>query len=102
MHGIRRHECDRSALRTLASWRDVPAVRNGRVYVPPDLPFGWFDAPPSLNRLLGLQWLVRIFHPRLFPEPLGPVVKTFHARYYHRRPTDAQVRALLDSARIAQ
>ena len=29
-----------AALPTLASWRDVPAMRNGRIYVPPDLPFG--------------------------------------------------------------
>jgi len=77
-------------------------VRTGRIFVPPDSPFGWFDSPPSLNRLLGVQWLVRILHPRLFPEPLGPRVKDFHTRYYHRTPTDAQVRALLEQAGIAQ
>jgi iron complex transport system substrate-binding protein len=57
----------------------------------PVVPFGWFDAPPSLNRLLGVQWLARLLHPTLFPEPLAPVVKAFHARHYHRPPTDAQV-----------
>ena len=46
-----------------------------------------------------VQWLVRILHPRLFPEPLGPRVE---ARYYHRAPTDAQVRTLLEQAGIAQ
>jgi iron complex transport system substrate-binding protein len=89
-----------AALRTFPAWRDVPAVRAGRVFVPPDLPFGWFDSPPSLNRLLGVQWLVRILHPRLFPEPLGPRVKAFHTLYYHRTPTDAQVRALLETAGV--
>jgi iron complex transport system substrate-binding protein len=44
------------------------------VYVPPDVPFGWFDAPPSLNRLLGVQWLARILDPDLSPEPLAPRV----------------------------
>jgi hypothetical protein len=39
---------------------------------------------------------------RLFPEPLGPRITAFHARYYHREPTDAQVRALLDVARMAR
>jgi len=76
----------------------VPAVANGRVYVPPDVPFGWFDAPPSLNRLFGVQWLARILHPDLFPEPLAPRMKAFHALYYHREPTDAQIRALLEAA----
>ena len=68
------------------------------VYVPPDVPFGWFDAPPSLNRLLGVQWLARILHPDLFPEPLAPRVKAFHALYYHREPTDAQIRTFLEAA----
>ncbi|HYT96106.1 MAG TPA: hypothetical protein VEO36_02185 [Casimicrobiaceae bacterium] len=65
-------------------------------------PFGWFDVPPSLNRLLGVQWLARILHPKLFPEPLGPRIKAFHRLYYHREPTDSQVRALLEIAGVSQ
>jgi iron complex transport system substrate-binding protein len=91
-----------AAVRTLSQWRDVPAVRDGRVYVPPDVPFGWFDAPPSINRLLGVEWLARVLHPKLFPEPLGPRIKAFHTLYYHREPTDTQVRALLDAAGVAK
>jgi iron complex transport system substrate-binding protein len=68
------------------------------VYVPPDLPFGWFDAPPSINRLLGVQWLARLLYPAEFPEPLAPRVKTFHKLFYHREPTDAEVDALLKAA----
>jgi iron complex transport system substrate-binding protein len=91
-----------AALRTSDAWRGVPAVRAGRACVAPDLPFGWFDSPPSLNRLLGVQWLVRIRQPQWFPEPLRPRVKAFHALYYHRMPDDAQVRALLESAGVSQ
>jgi iron complex transport system substrate-binding protein len=75
-----------------------PAVAIGRVHVLADVPFGWFDAPPSLNRLLGVQWLARILHPHLFPAPLAPELKAFHALYYHREPTDAEVRAVLEAA----
>jgi iron complex transport system substrate-binding protein len=91
-----------AAVRVSGAWRDVPAVRAGRVHAVPDLPFGWFDSPPGLNRLLGVQWLARILHPQLFPEPLGPRIRSFHALYYHREPTDAQVRALLDIAGVAE
>ena len=66
--------------------------------MPPDLPFGRYVRPPALNRLLAVQWPVRLLHPRLFPEPLGPRVKAFPALYSHRVPTDSRLRALLDAA----
>jgi iron complex transport system substrate-binding protein len=89
-------------VRSSPAWKDVRAVRDGRVYVVPGVPFGWFDSPPSLNRLLGMHWLARVFYPKLFPEPLGPRIKAFHRAYYHREPTDEQVRALLSTAGLSE
>lgn len=40
-----------------AVWRTLPAIREGRLLLAPDLPFGWLDGPPSVNRLLGVKWL---------------------------------------------
>jgi iron complex transport system substrate-binding protein len=72
-------------------WAPVAAVRARRVFLPPAVPFGWVDSPPSINRLLGLRWLGRVLYPDLFPEPLGPAISDFFARYYHRTPTQEQV-----------
>jgi len=91
-----------SAVGKSPSWRDLAAVRNKRVHVVPDVPFGWFDSPPGLNRLLGIQWLARVLYPTLFPESLGPRIVAFHRLYYHREPTDKQVRALLEIAGVSQ
>ena len=87
-----------AAVRSRPEWQGVPAVKNNRIHVAPELPFGWVDAPPALNRMLGVEWLVRILHPTVFPEPLGPVIADFHRKYYHRAPTDAQLAALLKDA----
>ncbi len=38
-------------------WRTLGAVREGRLMLLPDEPFGWLDGPPGVNRLLGLRWL---------------------------------------------
>ena len=38
-------------------WQSLRAVRDGHVFIAPNLPFGWLDEPPSINRLLGLAWL---------------------------------------------
>jgi len=44
-------------------WRNVKAVREGRVYLVPRHPFNWFDRPPSFMRILGLKWLTNILYP---------------------------------------
>ncbi len=81
--------------RTHPQWRDLPAIKAGRLYLAPTLPFGWIDSPPSINRLIGLRWLARILYPEAFPEDLQPIVRDFYTRCYHQTPTDAQLDQLL-------
>lgn len=76
-------------------WRALPAVEAGRIYLAPNLPFGWIDFPPSVNRLIGLRWLARVLYPQVFPEDLRPVVREFYTRCYHQAPTEAQLDELL-------
>jgi len=38
-------------------WPSLRAVKQGRVFVAPRAPFGWYDSPPAANRLMGLRWL---------------------------------------------
>ncbi|MGH8641173.1 MAG: iron ABC transporter substrate-binding protein [Burkholderiales bacterium] len=84
-----------AAARTHPQWRDLPAVKTGRIYLAPTLPFGWIDSPPSINRLIGLRWLARILYPDAFPEDLRPIVRDFYTRCYHQAPSDAQLDQLL-------
>ena len=49
--------------RTDPLWRSLAAVQNGRVHCAPVLPFGWLDGPPSINRLIGVHWLLAHLHP---------------------------------------
>lgn len=50
-------------VRTDPLWRDISAVRTGRIHCAPSLPFGWLDSPPSVNRLIGVRWLLEKLHP---------------------------------------
>jgi iron complex transport system substrate-binding protein len=77
-------------------WKSVAAVRAGRVHLAPNLPFGWIDFPPSVNRLIGLWWLGKILHPALFPEDLRPITRDFYQRFYHVAPTEIQLTQLLE------
>jgi iron complex transport system substrate-binding protein len=85
-----------ASLRADPLWRDLKAVKDGRVYVAPLEPFPWFDAPPGVNRLIGLRWLAGVLHPDLFPEKLTPLVQEFYRRFYHVDLGDREAAALLD------
>jgi iron complex transport system substrate-binding protein len=76
-------------------WKSVRAVREDRVYLVPQTPFPWIDFPPSVNRLIGLKWLGRIFYPEHFPEDLRRETRAFYTLFYHRAPTEAQLDVLL-------
>lgn len=50
-----------SIITTDSKWKSISAVKNNRVYKVPSQPMGWFDHPPSINRVPGLLWLCEIF-----------------------------------------
>ena len=74
---------------------DFPAVRDGRVYLAPGAPFGFIDRPPSVNRLIGLHWLMRALYPGAVETPLAEDVRRFYALFYHVELDDAAIARLL-------
>jgi iron complex transport system substrate-binding protein len=79
-------------------WASVKAVREKRIYLAPSLPYGWFDAPPGVNRLMGVRWLTSILYPRQFPNDLKATTREFYKLFYQVDLTDPQVDTLLANA----
>jgi iron complex transport system substrate-binding protein len=77
-------------------WKQVEAVSAGRVHLSPKLPFGWIDFPPSVNRLIGLWWLAKIFYPDHFDEDIRALTREFYSLFYHVTPSDADIDRVLD------
>ena len=76
-------------------WKGIEAVREGKVWKAPTLPFNWFDRPPSPARLLGLRWLGALLYPREMGADIARETKAFYALFYERNLTDAEVREIL-------
>jgi iron complex transport system substrate-binding protein len=76
-------------------WQGLKAVREKRVYLIPNLPFGWFDSPPAVNRLIGVRWLAAVLYPDIFPGDLRALTADFYHRFYHVDLTAAQLERLL-------
>jgi iron complex transport system substrate-binding protein len=82
-------------IRTDPAWSQIDAVRRGRVFLSPKLPYGWVDAPPSLNRLIGVQWLARLLFPGRFDGDIRPITRDFYHQFYQVDLGEAELDMLL-------
>ncbi|MGE8516586.1 MAG: ABC transporter substrate-binding protein [Alcaligenes nematophilus] len=81
--------------RTQAPWNQLKAVKEGRLYRVPALPFGWLDGPPGINRLAGVIWLNALLEgsaamPRMYSE-----LQEFYSAFYGMSLSDEQVKRLV-------
>jgi iron complex transport system substrate-binding protein len=81
------------------AWANIEAACRGRIFLSPRLPYGWIDEPPSVNRLLGLQWLARLFFPEGFQGDIRGATREFYKLFYQVDVTEAQLDELLERAR---
>jgi iron complex transport system substrate-binding protein len=77
------------------AWKPVPAVAAGRVFLAPHLPFGFVDAPPSVNRLAGLLWLLHVLYPQQAGGGLDAEISAFYRLFYGVYLDAAQMRRLM-------
>ncbi|ETX16389.1 ABC transporter substrate-binding protein [Roseivivax halodurans JCM 10272] len=79
-------------------WAGVDAVRSGQVFLSPTAPFGWIDRPPSLNRMMGLRWMARLFYPDRWEGDLREETAEFYKTWYRVDLGDAELDRLLEWA----
>lgn len=87
-----------AAARRDSTWRAVSAVREGHVLLAPNLPFGWIDGPPSVNRLIGLRWLVAQFFPEQAGFDFKQEVERFYRLFYGVELDAAALNTLLEDS----
>jgi iron complex transport system substrate-binding protein len=78
-------------------WRTIRAVRERRVWQAPALPFGWLDAPPGINRLIGALWLARRLDG-VAAATIRNEVSAFCETFYGVRLSSADLDRLLNEA----
>lgn len=79
-------------------WKAVPAVAAGRVFLAPSLPFGFVDDPPSLNRLIGLTWLLHALYPAQQAGDIREPTRAFFHLFYQVDLDERQLDRLLDNS----
>jgi iron complex transport system substrate-binding protein len=77
------------------AWSRVRAVQEGKIVVPPRLPWGWTDHPPSVGRILGALWLTSTIYGVPSKDDLRAETVRFFKLFYHADLSLAQAEALI-------
>lgn len=80
------------------TWATLTAVKEKRVYKIPTAPYNFMGFPPSVNRLMGIQWLGNLVYPEEYQLDLNQVTSEFYQLFYHVKVTPEQVKEILTNA----
>ena len=84
---------------TNPNWANIKAVKEGRVYEAPGIPYSWIDRPPSSQQYLGVRFVANILYPDVFQYDMAQEVKDFFELFYDIELSEEDVDFLLKSAR---
>ena len=76
------------------NWQSIPAIRDGRYYEAPMGPYNWMGFPPSVQRILGMQWMAKVLYPDAADYDMYETTQTYFQLFYHCDLTAEQYAAL--------
>ncbi|PXX50721.1 iron complex transport system substrate-binding protein [Hungatella effluvii] len=79
-------------------WQELDAVKNGKIFKIPTAPYSYMSSPPSVNRMIGIEWLGGLVYPEIYTSDIREEVKNFYQLFYHIDVTDEKLEAILKNA----
>lgn len=74
-----------------ARWNSIKAVKEGKIFLVPKVPFNWIDRPPSFMRLLGVRWLTHILYNTPNSEQFAQEMREFYKLFLNIDLTEQQI-----------
>ena len=71
---------------------------DGNYYEVPNNPWCWMNNPPTVNQLMGMQWLPRLLYPNAFDDSIEDVTRDYYKTMYNYDLSDAEMSELLTGA----
>lgn len=81
-------------------WASVPAVANKRVFEVPGEPYEWMDKPPSVQTVLGLEWLGNLLYPEIYNFDMVARAQEFYQMFWGYSLSEAEARELLANSTL--
>lgn len=80
------------------AWQGVSAIDSDNYFEVPSEPYVWLNHPPTVNQILGLQWLSRLCYPDQFDNGIKDVVTDYYKTFYGYELSDAEYEELTAKA----
>jgi iron complex transport system substrate-binding protein len=64
-------------------WQEMKAIQTGSYYKIPFGPYNWMGMPPSVNRYLGMLWVVKLLYPDYADYDLYDKTAEYYRLFYH-------------------
>jgi len=80
------------------AWQGISAIANDNYYEVPNNPWCWMNNPPTVNQLMGMQWLPRLLYPNAFDDSIEDVTRDYYKTMYNYDLSDAEMSELLTGA----
>ena len=78
-----------------ATWQQLKAIKNGNYAEVPYGPYNWMGFPPSVQRYLGILWIMKTVYPQQADYDLRAEVERYFGLFYHCTLTDEQYAAIV-------
>ncbi len=80
------------------AWASISAIKNGNYFEVPSSPWCWMNNPPTVNMLMGMQWLPRLLYPNVFDDSIQDVTRAYYKTIYNYDLTDAELSEMLQES----
>lgn len=83
---------------TDAAFADLDAVKSGNYYEVPGTPWCWLNNPPTVNQVLGMQWLPRLLYPDQYDNDMYETVSGYFKTFYNYDLSQAEYNEIVANA----
>ncbi len=83
-------------------WSEITAIKTGEYYEVPMGPYNWMGFPPSVQRVLGMLWMVKLLYPDAADYDLYTEAAAYFKLFYHCELSEADFDALVANSIGAQ
>ncbi|MGI6405651.1 MAG: ABC transporter substrate-binding protein [Syntrophaceticus sp.] len=76
-------------------WQDLKAIKSGKYYEVPYGLYNWMGSPPSVNRYMGMIWIIQLLYPDTAQYDVYQEASKYYELFYHSELTEDQYKELV-------